>query len=255
MPLSITPLPALRDNYIWIIHDEQHAIVVDPGVAQPVEDFLRQHRLSLAAILCTHWQKDHTGGICELAAAHAIPVYGPLNEDIACISQRVGEGANIEIPTLALTFQVMEIPGHTRGHIAFINELGLFCGDTLFGAGCGRVFDSTVERLHQSVQRLATLPDDTLIYCSHEYTEANLRFARACEPGNAKIEQRQHDTRTLREQGLPSLPSKLALEKATNPFLRCTQPEIVRNTEQQAGKPLPDPLAVFIALRQWRNIF
>jgi hydroxyacylglutathione hydrolase len=251
--ITITPVPALRDNYIWTVHDGQHAIVVDPGDAQPVQDFLQQQELTLVAIFCTHWQKDHSGGICQLASDRDIPVYGPIGEEIACITHRVGEGEVIDIPALTLAYRVMEIPGHTRGHIAFAWKGGIFCGDTLFGAGCGRVFDGTLQQLHHSLQRLAELPDDTLIYCSHEYTEANLEFARECEPDNSHIAQRITDTRALRATGQPSLPSTLALEKATNPFLRCALPQVARQAESHVGHALNDEFSVFSALRQWKN--
>lgn len=257
--LNIFPIPAFKDNYIWTLHDSQHAVVVDPGDAAPVRAYLAEHRLKLAAILCTHHHHDHVGGICELAEVYNVPVYGPQHEIIPCISHAVGEGDVVSIAQLGLSLDVLDIPGHTRGHIAFrsASPTGIFCGDTLFGCGCGRLFEGTHAQLFRSLQRLAALPDNTPVYCTHEYTAANIRFALACEPGNSQLRQRESDTRTLREQGLPTLPSSIALEKSTNPFLRCLSPEIVRNIELQLGYTLPpgDELAAFTALREWKNNF
>lgn len=255
--LTIFPIPAFKDNYIWALHDGHHAAVVDPGDAAPVRAWLEAQQLGLAAILCTHHHNDHTGGLCELVQVYNAPVYGPQHENIPCISHTLGEGDTVEIAQLELRLTVLDIPGHTRGHIAFLANGRLFCGDTLFGCGCGRLFEGTAQQLHHSLQRLAQLPGDTQVYCAHEYTEANIRFALACEPGNAQLRQRQADAHTLRAAGLPTLPSTIALEKSTNPFLRCTEPEISRSVEQHLGSALTpkDELAVFTALRQWKNTF
>ena len=255
--LDIVPIPAFKDNYIWALHNRQHAVVVDPGDAAPVLAYLAEHQLKLAAILCTHHHSDHVGGICELVQVYNVPVYGPQHEDIPCISHAVGDGDVVEMPELGSRLEVLEIPGHTRGHIAYLGAAGLFCGDTLFGCGCGRLFEGTAAQLFHSLQRLANLPGATNVYCAHEYTEANIRFALACEPGNAQLRQRQQDCRALRAAGRSTLPSTIALEKATNPFLRCTVPEVIRSVEQQAGLKLPPEgeVAVFAALREWKNIF
>lgn len=253
--LTVTPVPALRDNYIWVIHDDRSAVVVDPGDATPVRAFLAQFGLRLQAILCTHWQPDHTGGICALQDESDVPVYGPANEDIRCVTHGVGEGASIEVAALQTSFDVIEIPGHTRGHLGFLWDGAVFCGDTLFGAGCGRVFDGTLRQLFESLKRLAALPDETRVYCSHEYTEANLRFALACEPDNPSILQRQLDTRTVRGMGRPSLPSTIGLEKATNPFLRCDRPQVVEHASRHAGQALVGEFEVFSCLRGWRSEF
>jgi hydroxyacylglutathione hydrolase len=255
--LNLFPIPAFQDNYIWALYNEGHAAIVDPGDAAPVRAWLAEHRLKLAAILCTHHHNDHTGGICELAQVYNVPVYGPRLEDIPCISHAVGEGDTVEIAELGLRLEVLDIPGHTRGHIAYLSGNRLFCGDTLFGCGCGRLFEGTAEQLHRSLQRLANLSDDTQVYCAHEYTEANIRFALACEPNNAQLQQRQADARALRATGHPTLPSTIALEKATNPFLRCFAPEIIRSAEQHTGHSLPPngETAVFTALRAWKNTF
>jgi hydroxyacylglutathione hydrolase len=256
--LDIAAIPALRDNYIWIIHDGHHALVVDPGEAAPVLKFLTAHSLQPQAILCTHRHADHTGGIAELRGVYNVPVYGrrhPLNPNI---THDLREGDRLELAAPAIAFDILEIPGHLDDHIAFLapkNSLPiLFCGDVMFGAGCGRNFEGTPAQLHHSLQRLAALPDDTRVFCAHEYTDANLRFALACEPDNPDVHRRIEDTRRLRAAGQPSLPSIIALEKATNPFLRCTSPEIVRTLQRQ-GLTDTSELAVFTALRAWRNHF
>lgn len=253
---TIFPIPALRDNYIWALHDGRRAAVVDPGDAAPVRAWLDANGIALAAVLCTHHHSDHTGGIRELAQVYNAPVYGPQREDIAGVTHKVGEGDIVEPGGLA-RLRVLDIPGHTRGHIAYLGDDFVFCGDTLFGCGCGRVFDGTAEQLHASLRRLADLPDAMQVFCAHEYTEANIRFALACEPGNTELQRRQASARALRADGRPTLPSAIALEKATNPFLRCGQPEIVRSVETHLGRALPpdDEAAVFIALREWKNAF
>lgn len=255
--LDIVPIPAFQDNYIWTLHDRQHAVVVDPGDAAPVRTYLDTHKLKLAAILCTHHHGDHVGGVCELAQLYNVPVYGPRHENIPCVSHPVGEGDVVAIAELGIRLEVLDIPGHTRGHIAYLGMGAVFCGDTLFGCGCGRLFEGTAAQLHHSLQRLAHLPGDTRVYCAHEYTEANIRFALACEPGNALLKQRQADARALRAAGQPTLPSTIALERTTNPFLRCTEAEVIRNLERQSGSGLASSgeAAVFTALREWKNNF
>ena len=252
--LNIFPIPALRDNYIWALHDGRRAALVDPGEAAPARAWLEAGDIALTAILCTHHHWDHTGGIEELAQLYNAPVYGPQRENIAGLTHDARESAWIELDRLG-RLRVLEIPGHTSGHVAYLGADFVFCGDTLFACGCGRVFDGTLEQLRASLQRLAQLPDATRVFCTHEYTELNIRFALMCEPGNVALQQRQEAARALRAAGLPTLPSTIALEKATNPFLRCGQPEIVRNVEKHLGHPLPpnDEMAVFTALRAWRS--
>lgn len=254
---DIFPIPAFKDNYIWILHEGRHAVAVDPGDAAPVRSWLEKNDKTLSAILCTHHHHDHTGGICELAEVYNAPVYGPQQENIPCISHAVTEGSSIEMPSLGITLDVLDIPGHTRGHVAYLFQGNLFCGDTLFGCGCGRLFEGTPAQMYASLQRLAELPDNTLVYCAHEYTELNMPFALACEPGNPLIRQRQADVHVARTAGRPTLPSTIALEKATNPFLRCSQPEIIHNLELHSGLHFPenDEVALFAALREWRNVF
>ena len=253
--LNIFPIPAFKDNYIWVMHDHQYAAVVDPGDAAPVLAYLDSHKLKLAAILCTHHHNDHVGGICKLAELYNVPVYGPQFEEIACISHPLGDGDAVAIPELNLQLNVMDIPGHTHGHIAYRGADGVFCGDTLFGCGCGRLFEGTAVQLFHSLKRLANLPDEIKVYCAHEYTESNIRFALACEPDNAQLKQRQTDARALRAAGRPTLPSTIALEKATNPFLRCTEPSVIATTMKMMQIKETDEISIFTALRTWKNNF
>lgn len=255
---KITAIPAFEDNYIWAIHDDSQAVVVDPGEAAPVLAFLDAHGLTLAAILCTHRHHDHIGGIAQLRAVYNVPVYGLRHEKNPHISHDLKEGDQVKLDALGLTFDIMEVPGHLDDHIAFYAaetapEI-LFCGDVLFGAGCGRSFEGTVAQLHHSLQRIARLPGSTLVYCAHEYTASNLRFASVCEPGNPDVQQRIQTTGQLRAANLSTIPSTIALELATNPFLRCSAPEII-HTLQQHGLPHTSELAVFTALREWRDNF
>ncbi len=252
--IEITAIPALQDNYIWAIHDDRHAAVVDPGEAAPVLDFLNSRGLQLDAILCTHRHHDHIGGIAKLREVYNVPVYGRRHPNNPHITDDLREGDQLKLANPAVTFDIIEIPGHLDDHIAFIAPDTLFCGDVLFGAGCGRNFEGTPAQLHHSLQRLASLPDTTRIYCAHEYTAANLRFALACEPDNPAVQQRIAITQKLRAANRITLPSTIAVEKATNPFLRCTQPEIIR-TLQQRGLEGTTELDVFTAMRQWKNHF
>jgi hydroxyacylglutathione hydrolase len=255
---EITAIPALYDNYIWAIHDGGHAVVVDPGEARPVLAFLQAHDLALKAILCTHRHHDHVDGIAELREVYNVPVYGRRHPDNPHITDDLQEGDSLDLGAppikLDIAFDIISVPGHLEDHIAYLAPGLVFCGDIMFGAGCGRNFEGTPAQLQHSLQRLANLPDSTRIYCAHEYTTANLRFAQACEPGNPAITQRIEATRQLRDAHQPSVPLTIGVEKATNPFLRCTQPEIIR-TLQQRGLEDTSEIAVFTALRQWKNHF
>ena len=255
--LNIVPILSFQDNYIWTLHDGKHAVMVDPGDATPARAYLDTHKLKLTAILCTHHHGDHVGGVRELAQLYNVPVYGPRNENIPGVNHPVGDGDTISIAELGIELEVLDIPGHTSGHVAYLGKGALFCGDTLFSGACGKLCEGTAAQLYNSLQRLANLPDDTRVYCGHEYTESNLLFALACEPGNAQLKQRQTDVRALRAAGKPTLPSTIALEKAINPFLRCTEPDVIRNLEQQLGSKLAalNETAVFTALREWKNAF
>ena len=251
---KITAIPALQDNYIWAIHDDHRAVLVDPGDATPVLAFLQALGLRLEAILCTHRHADHIGGIAKLREVYNVPVYGRWHPGNPLVTHKLAEGCSFEPGSLGIRFDVAEIPGHVEDHIAYLAPGILFCGDTLFGAGCGRNFEGTLAQLYHSLQRLALLPDATRVYSAHEYTVANLRFALACEPDNPDLQQRYRAALQMRAKNLPTMPSCLALEKATNPFLRCTQPELIR-TLQQRGLKDSGELGVFSALREWRNKF
>lgn len=251
---KITAIEALRDNYIWLIHDQrQRAAIVDPGEAEPVVSALERDAFSPSAILITHNHHDHVGGVTELVERYHIPVYGPAAEPVPGITHALRGGERIRPGAVDAEFTVLDIPGHTAGHLAYHGHGLLFCGDTLFTAGCGRVFTSTVQRLFHSLQKIARLPDETRLFCAHEYTEENLRFAYLVEPDNDAIQQRRERTRLLRSRGLPCVPSTLAEEKATNPFLRCGVAAVARAAERFAGQHLNDPEQVFLALRRWRD--
>jgi hydroxyacylglutathione hydrolase len=251
---NITAIPALQDNYIWAMYDGKLAAVVDPGEAAPVMKFLNAHDLQLNAILCTHRHGDHIGGIAELRKVYNVPVYGRRHPNNPHITHDLHEGDSLTLAPFAIEFSILEIPGHLNDHIAYLAPEIVFCGDVLFGGGCGRNFEGSLAQLHNSLQRLAQLPDNTRVYCAHEYTAANLRFGLACEPDNPALQQRIAATQQLRTANQITLPSTIAMEKATNPFLRCTQPEIIR-TLQQRGLTDTSELGVFSAMREWKNHF
>ncbi|MFA7292707.1 MAG: hydroxyacylglutathione hydrolase [Rhodocyclaceae bacterium] len=252
--LEVKAIPAFRDNYIWLLRHGRMAVVVDPGDAAPVAQTLAEEGLDLAAILVTHHHADHQGGIAALAERHRPAVYGPGAESITGLTHPLLGGGTLELPGLQVSARVLAVPGHTHGHLAYLIGHRLFCGDTLFGAGCGRLFEGTPEQMAASLQQLAALPDTTEIYCAHEYTEMNLRFALAVEPDNPAVQQRVAEAAATRSRGEPTLPSTLALEKATNPFLRCREPAVVA-AAQAHGAATNDPVAVFAAIRGWRNEF
>ena len=247
------PLKAFKDNYVWTLRNRTHAAVVDPGEAQPVLEYLARERLTLAAILATHHHPDHVGGIPALLESHRVPVYGPKGEPIATLTRPVAQGDRVEIAEIGVSFTVLGIPGHTRAHIAYYGAGALFCGDTLFACGCGRLFEGSAEQMFASLQKLAALPDDTKVYCGHEYTVANIGFALNVEPGNAALAERERRSRELRAAGRPTLPSLLAEEKATNPFLRCGEPAVIDSVNKYLGSRVTDPVKVFAAIRDWKN--
>ena len=258
--LRVLAVPAFKDNYLWLIHDGVNAAVVDPGDAGPVLAALATHHLTLTAILLTHHHADHIGGVPALLRHAQVPVFGPRNEDIAAVTVALGEGDRVAVPGLALGLQVLDVPGHTRGHIAYVRDTPgedwLFCGDTLFAGGCGRLFEGTPAQMRASLARLAALPDATKIFCAHEYTLANLRFAQAAEPGNEAIAMRIITESNKRADGMPTIPSTIALEKASNPFLRYRQPAILKQLVSEGRLAAgAEPLAVFTALREWKNTF
>ncbi len=253
--LEVVPLNAFKDNYVWTLRSGRHAAVVDPGDAQPVLEYLAREKLQLAAILATHHHADHVGGVAAILERFRVPVYGPRHEPIATLTHPVSEGDTVSIRELGVSFSVLDIPGHTRAHIAYYGAGSLFCGDTLFACGCGRVFEGTPEQMYASLEKLLALPDDTKVYCGHEYTLANIGFAKAVEPGNRALGAREERDRRLRDAGKPTLPSTLRDEKATNPFLRCREPAVVESANKYLGARVSEPAQVFAAIRDWKNRF
>lgn len=249
--MQIEPILAFEDNYIWAIRNNGQVAVVDPGEAAPVLRFLAQSGDRLTAILVTHRHGDHIGGIAELVTKYPVPVYGPSREAGDVVSHPLRDGDRVTI--LDVDFEVLEVPGHTLGHVAFYRPGMLFCGDTLFGAGCGRVFEGTLDQMHASLARLSALPPDTQVYCAHEYTQSCLRFAKAVEPDNAEIDARIVKVHRQRALGQPSVPSSLAEELATNPFLRWGAPAIRAAATARLGHPPANDAAAFAAIRVWRD--
>jgi len=249
---DVSFIPAFKDNYIWLLGRDRQAVVIDPGEAGPALVRLAADHLTLAGILITHHHADHQGGVAGLTARYPAPVFAPASESITGCSAPLCGGENLEL--LGATVRVLAVPGHTAGHLAYLIGDRLFCGDTLFGAGCGRLFEGTPEQMAASLASIAALPPTTWIHCAHEYTEANLRFAQAVEPDNPDIAARAARVAALRRAGLPSVPSTLAEELATNPFLRCRQPAVIAAARRH-GATDDSPVAVFAALRRWRNDF
>lgn len=257
--MNLTALPAFTDNYIWMLDDGREALVVDPGESAPVIAALDTRGLALAAILVTHHHGDHVGGVDALRARLRGQVFGPRRETIPTPYKALDDGDCVEL--LGRRFEVIDVPGHTSGHIAFFEPGGgalgaplLFCGDTLFSGGCGRLFEGTAAQMHASLTRLASLPGPTRVCCAHEYTLSNLRFAHAVEPGNAALDEYTSWCTRIRERGEPTLPSTIARERAVNPFLRGDEPA-VRQRAREHGATGSDGSAVFAALRQWKNEF
>ncbi len=256
--LRVSCLPAFQDNYLWVLHDHTHAVVIDPGDAQPVERFLDQHGLLLTAVWVTHHHADHTGGIEALSQRGTIPVYGPGREPLPMLTHDLHAGDEVTLAQPQVPFRVLHLPGHTLGHLGYLVPgpiPWLFCGDTLFGCGCGRLFEGTPAHMLESLHQLARLPPATLVYCAHEYTQANIRFALEVEPDNPALQQRARDCAALRSAGQATVPSAIALECATNPFLRCTQPTVVHTVQSRCPETQPDELSIFTALRAWKNRF
>ncbi len=255
--LEIEPIPAFRDNYIWLVHDGERAAVVDPGDAAPVLQALNKLGLALCAVLATHHHPDHIGGIGELLAEHKVPVYAPAHDGVEGATYELNEGDEVIIEPLGLSLQVLDIPGHTAGHIAFVAnaERALFSGDTLFSAGCGRLFEGTAAQMLASLDKLAALPDATRIYCGHEYTVRNLEFAQQLEPDYGPVHDRLAWAQTQRAQSEPTLPSTIDRERRINPFLRVREPGIRAAAARRLGREPADEVEVFAAIRHWKDEF
>lgn len=255
--MFIIPIPAFTDNYLWLLHDGRRALVVDPGDAEPVQRALQENGLQLASILVTHHHPDHTGGVDALRDATGAPVYGPAREQIPGPFRKLTGGDTVR--ALGLDFEVMDVPGHTAGHIAFYTpEMDgrplLFCGDTLFSGGCGRLFEGTPAQMLASLDRLAALPGNTRVCCTHEYTMSNLRFALAVEPDNSELIGYHARCAALRDAGLPTLPTSIAQELLINPFLRTRQATVMA-AARRFDPAAHDDNSVFAAIRQWKNQF
>jgi hydroxyacylglutathione hydrolase len=253
--MKLIPLPAFTDNYIWMLHNGRDALVVDPGDAAPVIEALREYGLALKTILVTHHHTDHTAGIAALRDATQAQVYGPAREKIPTPFH--GQHGGDSITALGFVWQVLDIPGHTAGHIAYFcdaidSQPLVFCGDTLFSGGCGRLFEGTPAQMQVSLALLAALPLDTLVCCTHEYTLSNLKFASEIEPGNDDLAAYVQDCKARRAKGLPTLPSTIALERRINPFLRIDEPAVIAAAQSHDSEGV-NAVGVFATLRQWKN--
>jgi len=253
--IKITAVPAFDDNYIWLIgaDNSQAVAIVDPGDADPVLENIGQNGVKPVAILITHHHADHTGGVRDILSDYSIPVYGPANERIPALTHPLKQDDCVTLDEIGASFRVIDVPGHTRGHIAYYGHNMLFCGDTLFAAGCGRLFEGTAEQMFNSLEKIRALPDDTQVYCAHEYTLANLKFALVAEPDNQDIHDRMEQTRSMRKQDKATVPSLLGLEKRTNPFLRSHITELQKAAQKFAGKPLHSGAEIFGTVRHWKD--
>lgn len=255
--LSISPIPAFDDNYIWLLENNNQAVVVDPGDSEPVKQVLSAKGLNLQAIIITHHHADHTGGVNTLCESFDVPVYGPQNSKFKGVTHPLIDGEQITL--LSQSFTVKAVPGHTLDHICFFLEdsknPAIFCGDSLFLAGCGRVFEGTMEQMFAAMEYFNQLPSNTKVYCTHEYSLANLAFASAVEPTNAAIQQEVVNCQAKRANDQPTLPSSIETERLINPFLRYDEPSVKESAEQFSGRTLPNQLEIFSALRGWKDNF
>ncbi|MFV0449843.1 MAG: hydroxyacylglutathione hydrolase [Vibrio sp.] len=251
--LQIKSIPAFNDNYIWLIHNsDNRCAVVDPGDANPVLAYLEQHQLTLETILITHHHNDHTGGIRELAKHYPeIEIIGPSDDHVPYLTQKVSAGDQIEL--FAEPFWVLGLPGHTLGHIGYVGDGKLFCGDVLFSGGCGRVFEGTMEQMFTSLEKIQALPEETEVYCAHEYTASNIAFAIAVEPHNEQLQIYRDEVIRLRAQNKSTIPTTLRKEKWINPFLRTREASVIKSVANRTAQY--DPISIFTALREWKNDF
>jgi hydroxyacylglutathione hydrolase len=257
--IRIEPINAFTDNYIWLIEDGKHAVVVDPGQAEPVLHALKAAGLTLTAILLTHHHQDHVGGVKDILKQWVVPVYGPAMEELPVCDHRLSQGDRVSLTAPHIELQVLDVPGHTAGHIAYTGQIDgepvLFCGDTLFVGGCGRVFEGTPAQMLESLDKLAALPEQTQVYCAHEYTLSNLRWALTVDAENPALIGFEHMAIATRQANQPTVPSQIGLEKRCNPFLRTRIPSVVKAASEWAGHTLDGPVEVFAALRNWKNGF
>jgi hydroxyacylglutathione hydrolase len=255
--LKVSAVRAFADNYIWLIHsprDATRVVAVDPGDAQPVEQALTRG-FQLAGILITHRHADHVGGVDRLLRGHRVPIFGPAGEKVPGEPRPLREGDTADFPELDLHFEVLDVPGHTAGHIAYVGHGALFCGDTLFSAGCGRLFEGTPEQMSRSLAKLSSLPDDTQVYCAHEYTVSNLKFARTVEPENGASVEYLEECRSRRTRGEATVPSTIRRERNVNPFLRCDRQSVKQAAEAKAGRRLQNDIEIFAVIREWKDGF
>ena len=254
-PMEVQGLPILKDNYIWLIvnNKEKKFIAIDPGEASAVFDFVSAYGMTLDAVLITHHHADHTAGIHALKRHFNVPIVGPRRESIVGVTKAVSEGDTLSFSWIDEPIQVLDTPGHTLGHVSYLVKHKLFCGDTLFSGGCGRLFEGTPDQLYHSLQKLAALPDETSVYCAHEYTVQNLTFAQCVEPSNKIIQNQMKEALKIRSRYQPTLPSTIHLEKQINPFLRCDQDEIIHQVVTHCGQTLRNPIDVFKFMRVWKD--
>jgi len=256
--LDVSPVRAFSDNYIWLIHapqDRRRVAAVDPGDARAVDAALESQGLTLSTILVTHHHPDHVGGVAELAARHGSSVYGPARERMPCVVDPLDDGDVVRLRDLGLEFDVLAVPGHTLGHVALHGHGALFCGDTLFSAGCGRLFEGSPLQMFDSLQRLAALPRETGVYCAHEYTLSNLRFACAVEPDEPQLAAELERVRRIRDADGMTVPSTIGRELEINPFLRCASASLRAAAERHCGRALGSPAEVFATVRAWKDTF
>ena len=254
--LEIFAIPAFTDNYIWALRKEKQLVVVDPGDPNAVQDILLKETLDLIAILITHWHPDHTGGLLELSKEKAIPVYGPKGGHIEGITNELGE--NDQITILGNTFKVFETPGHTLDHISYFSDQEnpiLFCGDTLFSGGCGRLFEGTPTQMYNSLSKFSSLPEETKVFCTHEYTLSNLNFAVEVEPTNKELLKYYEEVSNKRNNDEITLPSNMKLEKNINPFLRSSESSIKKSAEKYSSKSNLDNIETLSVIRSWKDNF